>query len=435
MAKGDEKKANEKRDALYADLEQERQQHRSGPTQLEQEMGPITQGYQNRYENVANQQVQHYNDITGLTREWRDKSITPTVAAINARQPSAFTTQNVNYERNPETTGSAITGYQDFANTGGYSGQDIQELRARGISPIRSTYQNAMMQMDRGKALQGGYAPNYMAAQAQMQRELPQQLSDATTNVNAGLADAIRQGKLSGLSGLSGIGSMESGHRMSAALANQSANLRAQEGTEQALSAHDNRKLDAQRLLGSSIDMERSLYGTSPGASAAFGNQAQQAYQQRLALDELRNQRSGSLADLQIRTQQPIDTGGTPWWEKALKVAAVAAPYVAMAASTGENKTDYSPIYQGGLNSISSSKDTKEGVTPITDKEVDKGLRELPLFKWRYKGEKTKHMGPIAEDFKKIFGVGDGKTLHLADVMGVTLASARYNASNSRKRK
>ena len=31
----------------------------------------------------------------------------------------------------------------------------------------------------------------------------------------------------------------------------------------------------------------------------------------------------------------------------------------------------------------------------------------------------------MAEDFKRIFGVGDGKTLHLADVMGVTLAAAK----------
>ncbi len=400
MAKGDEKKANQRREELYEDVGRQREQLQSGPTPLEAEYTPISQNFQNQYQNVANQQMQHYTDLMGGYRDWRDKSITPTIAAINARTPRPFTFERVNYERDPETFGRAISGYTDFANTGGYSPQDIQELRARGISPIRAAYGNAMMQLDRQRSLQGGYSPNFTAATAQMQRELPQQLSDATTNVNAQLAEAIRSGKLAGLSGLTGIGGDEGGWKMNAALANQGADLQAQNLTEQALSAKEGRQLQAQQLLGSSLDMERGLYGTSPGAAATFGDQAQRAYQQRLALEQLRGQLGSNYVDNQIRLLQSIDTGGKPWWQTAINVAGAAAPYVAMA----------------------SSRELKEDIKPVSSKGIMKKFRNLNIYEWKYKGDNERHIGPMAEDFKKVFGRGDGKTINIIDAIGTSLA-------------
>src|SRR5690606_13441047 len=91
---------------------------------------------------------------------------------------------------------------------------------------------------------------------------------------------------------------------------------------------------------------------------------------------------------------------GEPWWKKALSVASTAAPYVGMALS---------------------DKNLKEDITPISSEKAVSGLKKLNLHKWKYKGDKTTHVGPMAQDFKKSFGVGDGKTIHLADVMGVML--------------
>jgi hypothetical protein len=394
MAKGDEKKANQQREDLLTQQQQQNERLQSGPTPLEAEYTPISQNFQNQYQNVANRQMQDYSNIMGSFRDWREKSLTPTISAINAREPTKF-----QYSRDPSTVGRAVSGYTDFADTGGYSPQDIQELRARGISPIRAAYGNSMMQLDRQRSLQGGYSPNYTAATAQMQRELPQQLADATTNVNAGLADAIRQGKLAGLGGLTGIGGMEAPLKM-----------RADELTEQALAGKEGRQLSAQQLLGSSIDMERGLYGTTPGATATFGNQAQEAYRQRLALEQLRGQLGSNYVDNQIRLLNPIDTGQKPWWQTALQVAGTAAPYVAMAASSRELKEDIKPVKGRDASKLT------------------KYLKDLPLYTWKYKGDKTKHFGPIAEEFKDIFGIGDGKTIHLADVMGLTLAVAKGNA-------
>jgi hypothetical protein len=76
----------------------------------------------------------------------------------------------------------------------------------------------------------------------------------------------------------------------------------------------------------------------------------------------------------------------------------------------------------GGVAMAASSKALKDVDEEIDHEEVAKKLIGLPLHRWNYKGESQKHIGPMAETFSETFGVGDGKTIHLADVMGVMLA-------------
>jgi hypothetical protein len=70
-----------------------------------------------------------------------------------------------------------------------------------------------------------------------------------------------------------------------------------------------------------------------------------------------------------------------------------------------------------------SSETLKERMEPLKTDDFNTKLAKLRLKTWHYKGDPVKHMGPTAEDFTRVFGVGDGKTLHLVDVMGVLLAS------------
>jgi hypothetical protein len=90
----------------------------------------------------------------------------------------------------------AISNLSDLSKTGGYSAADIDNMRARGVSPIRSVYANAQQDLQRQKALQGGYSPNLTAVTAKMAREMGSELSDATTNVNAGIAQNQAQNRL-----------------------------------------------------------------------------------------------------------------------------------------------------------------------------------------------------------------------------------------------
>src|SRR5262245_57246768 len=127
-------------------------------------------------------------------------SLSPSFERVNYKTPEEFK-EGMGYMR------ETMPGFRDFANTGGYSNQDIQELRARSVSPIRSAYGNTMMELDRARSLGGNAgAPNYIAAASRAQRELPGQMADAMTGINAELARDVREGKKFGLTGMSGVG-------------------------------------------------------------------------------------------------------------------------------------------------------------------------------------------------------------------------------------
>jgi len=102
-----------------------------------------------------------------------------------------------NYSLNP-----ALNTYGEFAQTGGFSPQNIQDIRAEMIAPIRGVYSNALDAVNRQRNLQHGYSPNYTAATAKMARDQAYSTADATTNANAQIAQLIQQGRLAGAGGL-----------------------------------------------------------------------------------------------------------------------------------------------------------------------------------------------------------------------------------------
>lgn len=311
-------------------------------TPLEREMIPQSQSMWNTYNTAKDQNMADYGNIMSGYQDF----------SKNLGGPTKFSYQNVSAERPAELgkaygyLDEAMPGYRDFASTGGYSPTDIQELRARGVSPIRSAYGNTMMEMDRSRSLGGaGGSPNYIAAASKAQRELPGQMADATTTVNAQLADAIRQGKLAGLSGMTNVGStmgglssQEAGRMLQASMSNQNADLQSQQLSEQSL-----QNLRQSQLAG--LSGQTNLYGTTPAMSSTFGNQALQSYGQRINLEGMRNQQSLGLLDAQIRAY-----GGQsvtpPWWQQALGAAGSVLPYLSSNKPTSPT-TPTTPGQQG----------------------------------------------------------------------------------------
>lgn len=176
---------------------------------------------------------------------------------------------------------NSYKGFTEFSETGGYSPQDIANMRARGVSPIRSAYANAEREMGRGRALQGGYSPNMMASQARMAREQGQSAADATQNVEAGLAEARNKGRLAGLTGMYGVENSRLGADVDLSkfnvgldyegqTYNADANARAQAANiGSAESAGASNRANQMRALEGMAQ----LYGTTPGMSQLFGNQ------------------------------------------------------------------------------------------------------------------------------------------------------------------
>lgn len=158
----------------------------------------------------------------------------------------------------------AITGLLGFSQNGGFSPQDIQNIRARAEAPIRSEYSQAQDELARQKNLSGGYAPNAPAAAAKMARDQAYATSDAETNANAAIGQMVQQGKLYGLTGLSNIGL---------------------QGVSQGLGG----------LSGAS-----GLYGTTPGLTNTFGNQVLNSMGQTLSDQSMLNSLAGNRVNAQL---------------------------------------------------------------------------------------------------------------------------------------
>lgn len=75
----------------------------------------------------------------------------------------------------------------------------------------------------------------------------------------------------------------------------------------------------------------------------------------------------------------------------------------------------------------SSSKEVKHDKREVKEGAALHGIRNLNVEGWKYKDdpEQETHVGPYAEDFKKEFGLGDGKTIHVVDALGVTMKAVQ----------
>lgn len=195
------------------------------------------QGLENRYNVAADAAANDYNNLMGQGGNYFSTVMGEPLQDFAARG-----------------------GYQNFADTGGFSGQDLQNIRARSIAPMRAVYANANADVDRQRALQGGYAPNVIAARAKMARELSYNLGDMATNVEANIADQVRQGKLAGLSGLNSI---------DAALLNA--------------------RTQRMGLGGDALKGMAALYGETPGQASMYGNQMLNSSNQALGVEDNQN--------------------------------------------------------------------------------------------------------------------------------------------------
>lgn len=89
--------------------------------------------------------------------------------------------------------------------------------------------------------------------------------------------------------------------------------------------------------------------------------------------------------------------------------------------------------------SIVSDERLKRDLAPVDVLDVLSKLETLPITTWTYEWERegVKHMGPMAQDFYKTFGLGEpdsGRPMTIAnvDLFGVLLASVKALAANNK---
>lgn len=80
----------------------------------------------------------------------------------------------------------------------------------------------------------------------------------------------------------------------------------------------------------------------------------------------------------------------------------------------------------GGSWSSVSDRNSKENLAPVEARTVLERLRALPISTWNFKAqdEAIRHMGPMAQDFHALFGLGPAQTtIDTIDADGVALAA------------
>ncbi len=98
------------------------------------------------------------------------------------------------------------------------------------------------------------------------------------------------------------------------------------------------------------------------------------------------------------------------------------------ALEVGTNNTNGNGAYltQGGNWVNTSSRIKKEDFSDINGNDLLQKIQQLPIQKWKYKGTDEYHIGPVAEDFYELFGLGtDDKGISTVDPSGVALAAIK----------
>lgn len=266
-------------------------------------------GFQNNYNTGVGMDLGSYNNIMGQYNDFYSQAMNGGVgtgggggggmgsgAGNEYGLYSDLANNGAGYSWDPMfygAMGNAISGFQNFADTGGFSKQDIQDLRARAISPTRAVYANAQNNLNQNRQLQQ-FSPNYAAATAKMARDLSYGISDANVDANASIAQMVQQGKLAGLQGLTAAGS--SGQGLSNQLdqinlSGKLAGLSGMTGIDQFNAAQRSASnyQNAALALGALNGMTN-LYGTTPALANTFGNQLLQSSNQLLQGQGYQNQ-------------------------------------------------------------------------------------------------------------------------------------------------
>ena len=313
-------------------------------------------GNPNTFTAAANTQAGDYDRImqqyADLAKSYSDNPLS--VAPLTAQQTSkqapisaptvsfnSITPQTAKYEQSNDVTNS-LAKLSDLATTGGYDSAGIADLRARGVAPTRSIYANAQENVNRQRALAGGYSPSFNATQAKLARDESSQIGDITTNVNAGIAQNVATNRIAAASPyasasasanaekaradqanaaiINQINEANSQGNFAASSANANLGLGAKEfntSTDAAISEANANRVNSTSQFNTdaalraamanrggqlgAIQGQASLYGTTPALTNTFGNQVIQAGQLGQGQQQLNNQKIGTISGISQR--------------------------------------------------------------------------------------------------------------------------------------
>jgi hypothetical protein len=108
------------------------------------------------------------------------------------------------------------------------------------------------------------------------------------------------------------------------------------------------------------------------------------------------------------------------------------------AIKVGTNSTNGNGAYlsAGGVWTDVSDKKKKENFTKPDKNDILKKINQLEISHWRYKGTDSEyHIGPMAQDFYKLFHVGNDTTTSAMDKAGIALLGVQQLAQQNNELK
>jgi hypothetical protein len=106
----------------------------------------------------------------------------------------------------------------------------------------------------------------------------------------------------------------------------------------------------------------------------------------------------------------------------------LSTPVSGRALIVGSNSSNGNGAYltSGGVWTNASDRNKKENFRPLSENDILAKINQLPVARWNYKGLSEQHIGPVAQDFHRIFQVGsDDKTISTIDPSGIALAGVQ----------
>ncbi|MCB0669852.1 MAG: tail fiber domain-containing protein [Saprospiraceae bacterium] len=104
----------------------------------------------------------------------------------------------------------------------------------------------------------------------------------------------------------------------------------------------------------------------------------------------------------------------------------------------GSGAAEIFTIYGNGTVAVkgttvhSSDINRKEQIIPVSNTDILEKLRRIPITEWQYIGQTERHVGPMAQDFYRAFGLGmDEKTIASIDGDGIAMAAIQALAAEN----
>jgi hypothetical protein len=107
-------------------------------------------------------------------------------------------------------------------------------------------------------------------------------------------------------------------------------------------------------------------------------------------------------------------------------------------SSGGTSAGQWAGLGISALGTLFCSRTLKNHIDEVDVDATFTAIRQLPLAIWKYKDEfaddmerpdRAVHLGPYAEDFHQVLGLGDGRTISFIDMLGVAMAGIQGAAN------